>query len=168
MSQKTIKRTIELNYQAKGIESIKKELEKIKPFSGSTDLFKNLSNEIAAFEETLKLHDIEDVTPEFAKEFEDRYAAILKGFEKLRLEITKQVDAGAATEIEKVIGFLEEAEKTLRDRVRDLERFQKIYSVDDKGKITAETKKYQKETMDQAGENILVSGENDKPQGCRN
>ena len=65
----TIKRTINIEYQAKGLKEIQQELNKTQIFAGNSDIFKELKREAADFAALLSKQDLGKMDPNMAQEY---------------------------------------------------------------------------------------------------
>ena len=140
----TIKRTVSIEYQAKGLQEIQKQVNQMELFTGDSDTIKQLKREAAELAAILAKQDIEKMDPATADELSKRYTNLLKLQEKGRLEVMKLVDEESAMAIDNLNEQIELQEKLLEKKSKFVEKIESDYSTNKDDFITPGTASLQK------------------------
>jgi hypothetical protein len=151
----TIKRTVSIEYQAKGLQEIQKQINQMELFAGDSDTIKQLKREAAELAAILAKQDIGKMDPATAEEVSKRYTSLLKLQEKGRLDVMKLVDEESAMTIGNLNEQIELQEKLLDKRSKFVEKIKSDYASDKNDVITAGTATLKKTTLDEAGKRVL-------------
>lgn len=146
----TIKRTVDIQYQAKGLDEIQKQLSKTSLFSGDSEVLKNLKREIEEYSAAFAGQEGGVTDPAMAKEMSKKYASILKLFEKYRLELLKAVDIESASAVDGLNEEIEATEKLIANKQKIVDLVKERYVVEETGQLKAKTPSAQKETLEEA------------------
>lgn len=152
----TIKRTVSIEYQAKGLQEIQKQVNQMELFTGDSDTIKQLKREAAELAAILAKQDIEKMDPATADELSKRYTNLLKLQEKGRLEVMKLVDEESAMAIDNLNEQIELQEKLLEKKSKFVEKIESDYSTNKDDFITPGTASLQKSSLEEAGKRVLT------------
>lgn len=146
----TIKRTVDIQYQAKGLDAIQKQLSETSLFSGDSEVLKNLKREIEEYSAAFAGQEGGMTDPAMAKEMSKKYASILKLFEKYRLELLKAVDFESASAVDGLNEEIEATEKLIANKQKIIDLIKDKYIVEETGELKAKTQAVKKETLEEA------------------
>lgn len=152
----TIKRTINIEYQAKGLKEIQQELNKTQIFAGNSDIFKELKREAADFAALLSKQDLGKMDPNMAQEYSKKYEQIMKMHEKVRVEMLKMVDEESASSVEGLNEQIEATEKLIAEKEKMVALIERQYFADpNTARVTAGTQEIFDKTAKEAGAKVL-------------
>lgn len=152
----TIKRTVNISYQAEGLEKIQQEAQKIELFSGETKTLDALGKRIESLQASMAKQAPEGiVSPELAAEFGKEYNAILATFKKARIELIALQDKESALALESLDAQIEANEKLIEQKEKLIQKAEKEIQITSEGKFEAGTKVLRKEVLGEAKETAL-------------
>jgi TP901 family phage tail tape measure protein len=147
----TIKRTVNISYQAEGLEKIQEQAKKIELFSGESQTIENLFKRIQSLQANLAKQAPEGVvSPELATEFGKEYQAIIAEFKKARLELIAIEDKETAKSLERLDIEIERVERQIELKEKAIEKANKQIVQTDSGELQAGTKTLRKEVLTEA------------------
>ncbi len=151
-----IKRTVNISYQAEGLEKIQKEAQKIELFSGETKTLDALGKRIESLQASMAKQAPEGiVSPELAAEFGKEYQAIIATFKKARNELIALEDQETAKLLERLDIETEIIEKQIELKEKLIQKAEKEIKITSEGKFEAGTKVLRKEVLGEAKETAL-------------
>ena len=155
-----IKRVINLEYQAKGLEDIQKRMSNMKPFIGDSDSIKNLEREIQELQVLMGKSPEGIFDPDLAEQLRKKYTKVLNLEEKARVEMIKLKDEDAALSLESFnqelenVNTLIEAEEKLQEVLA-----KKYITRESDDSIKAGTKQLRNEVLREAVPKVLKENE---------
>lgn len=153
-----IKRTISLQYQAEGLEEIKKTLKGLAPGDSNKELFGNLTREIKEIETILKKSSDGLFDEGTAEQLQKRYESALGLFEKYRISVVKLQNELLGAESEDLERRYQQNKARLEDIEDEKVRLEKEITELQSGEIRA-TQVQRKGALDSVKGQVLGSGE---------
>ena len=154
-----ITKKVELQYVAKGLDTIQKQIEKLRKKSKVSDFGKDVEKEISkllsyvsSLGDDASLNTIKAVFKDFQK--------VLQGFEKARTGLYDVIDDDSATQIKFLNEEILKKQEEIEQKEKEIKRLEReIKNEADTSIKSAGTKTKQRETLQEAYSNISIDGE---------
>lgn len=154
-----ITKKVELQYVAKGLDTIQKQIEKLREKSKVSDFGKDVEKEISkllsyvsSLGDDASLDTIKAALKDFQK--------VLQGFEKARTGLYDVIDDDSATQIKFLNEEILKKQEEIEQKEKEIKRLEReIKNEADTSIKSAGTKTKQRETLQEAYSNISIDGE---------